>query len=451
MTSAGDLKPSEIAVTVRGLGKAFDLYRRPEDRVKQIFLGRYSRREKFWALRDVDLELRRGETLGVVGTNGAGKSTLLQLICGTLQPTTGTVNATGRIAAMLGLGAGFHPQFSGRENVRLNAAALGIGRNEIHERMDSIAAFAGIGEFFDLPVRLYSSGMYARLAFAVCAHVDADILIVDEILSVGDSAFRQKCGRFLGRFRDGGGTLLFVSHGADAVAELCERALWLDHGRVREIGPAKEVSARYLTSLSENDGAGPQFRSGDSTDRWWAPPSPPLLRDFRNRRRGKISVGEFDSSAPFHGFGGGNIDDVALHAPGGERLAEFRAGDEVELQIRGHATRDVKQPVVGFILRDRYGQGVFGDNTYVHCRESLPMIGAGRRFESVFRFQMPCLASGSYSVTVALVEGTQEDHVHLHWIEDSLTVKVSESGTVRGIVALPANDIRIEEAGAAAS
>jgi lipopolysaccharide transport system ATP-binding protein len=444
MTREEGRETSEIMIEARDLGKAYYLYRRPEDRMKHILFGRRKvLREEFWALRGVSLELRRGETLGILGMNGAGKSTLLQLICGTLRPTTGTVEVAGRIAALLELGAGFHPQFTGRENVRLKAAALGLSKHEIQDRMDSIAAFAGIGEFLDLPVRLYSSGMYARLAFAVCAHVDADILIVDEILGVGDAVFRQKCSRFLNGFRERG-TILFVSHNAGAVTELCKRALWLDHGRVREIGPAEEVCGRYLASLSEGDGPEPLFHSSVSANRWWAPPPPPLLSDFRHRKPGTITVSEFDSSAPFHGYGGAIIDDVALHVPCGGRLSEMSGGEEVELRIVGHATREISQPMVGFILRDRYGQGVFGDNTYVRCRESLPLIGASERFEGVFRFQMPWLASGSYSVTAAFVEGTQDDHTHLHWIEDSLVLSVSESRAAHGIVALPASDIRIK-------
>jgi lipopolysaccharide transport system ATP-binding protein len=437
---------SEIVIATRDLGKAYYLYRRPEDRVKQILFGRQKiYREEFWALRDVNFELRRGETLGVLGMNGAGKSTLLQLICGTLQPTVGTVTVAGRIAAMLGLGAGFHPQFTGRENVRLKAAALGLGKREIQDRMDSIAEFAGIGEFLDLPVRQYSSGMYARLAFAVCAHVDADILIVDEILAVGDAEFRQKCSRFLNRFRERG-TVLFVSHSTGTVTELCEKALWLDHGRVREIGPAEEVGARYLASMSEEDGSTPLFHSEASADRSWAPPPAPLLSDFRRPRPDRITISEFDSSAPFHGYGGAVIDDVAFHAPGQGRLSEMSGGEEVELRICGHATREVSQPIVGFILRDRFGQAVFGDNTYIHCRESLPVIGAGDRFEGIFRFQMPWLACGNYSVTAAFVDGTQDDHTHLYWIEDSLAISVDESRVARGIVALPSTDIGIRVA-----
>lgn len=433
----------EISIATRELGKAYRLYRRPEDRLRQI-LPRPSQnfREMFWALRDVNLELCRGETLGVLGVNGAGKSTLLQLICGTLQPTTGTVTVKGRIAALLGLGAGFHPQFTGRENVRLKAAALGLTRDQITERMDSIAEFAGIGEFLDLPVKLYSSGMYARLAFAVCAHVDADILVIDEILAVGDAAFRQKCTRFLNRFREKG-TVLFVSHSSAIVADICERALWLDNGRVREIGPAGEVSARYLASLSEKDGSKPQFGPNASVDRWWAPPPPPLMSDTRHRDSSRMTVSEFDRGAPWHGVGGIAIENIGFYTPVGTRLVEVAGGDEVELRIAARPDRRIAQPILGFILRDRFGQNVFGDNTYVAYRHSPPSAEAGERIEGAFRFQMPILAAGDYSLTVAFVEGTQDDHMHLQWMEDALVVSVSGSTVRRGIVALPATHVGI--------
>lgn len=444
MTSDLVGRAAEVTITTRNLGKAFRLVARPGRWMKHAVRGRQGiPREEFWALRDVDLDVHRGETLGVLGVNGAGKSTLLQLICGTLQPTTGIVKTSGRIAALLGLGAGFHPQFTGRENVRLKAAALGLSRRQIEERMDSIAEFAGIGEFLDLPVRVYSSGMYARLAFAVCAHVDADILIVDEILAVGDAGFRQKCTRFINRFR-AQGTVLLVSHNSGTVAELCDRALWLERGRVREIGPASDVSARYLASLSDVDALRPQIRSEVSTDQLWAPPPPPLLSDFRARMPDRITVTAFDCAAPFHGEGGAAIDDVAFHNVEGERLAEMHAGDEVELRISGHATREISQPMVGFIVRDRFGQNVFGDNTFVYCGKSSPRMGSTQRFEATFLFQMPNLARGSYSVTAAVVDGTQEDHAHLHWVEDTLTIRVLDTRVARGVAAMPASDIRFE-------
>ena len=200
---------------------------------------------EFWALKDVSFEIRKGETVGIIGRNGSGKSTLLQLICGTLTPTNGSIQTNGRIAALLELGSGFNLEFTGRENVYLNAAVLGLSKSEIDERFDDIAAFADIGQFIKQPVKTYSSGMYVRLAFAVIAHVNADILVVDEALSVGDAVFTQKCMRFIRRYQENG-TLIFVSHDTASVQNLCKSGIWLQNGMVEKIGTAKSVSEAYL-------------------------------------------------------------------------------------------------------------------------------------------------------------------------------------------------------------
>src|SRR5205823_5098551 len=259
-----------------------------------------------WALQNVDLELRRGESLGVVGQNGAGKSTLLRILCGTLRPTTGTLRVERRVAALLELGAGFNPNFTGRENVWLYAAVLGLSRRDIADRFDAIAAFAGIGEFIDLPVKLYSSGMQARLAFAVSAHVDADILIVDEILSVGDAAFAQKCSAHLERFCKRG-TLLFVSHSTGMVSKLCERALWLDHGTARELGPSGDVCAHYLAAMAEGESSQTGNATASSSQRWKLLDPPPVIRDPRPRASNIVTLSPFNPEAPWHGGGGAQI------------------------------------------------------------------------------------------------------------------------------------------------
>ncbi len=238
--------PSGLAIRVRGLSKAYRVYARPEDRLKQMFLGRFRHYyREFWALRDLDLDVRRGEVLGVVGRNGSGKSTLLQMLCGTLTPTAGTLEVRGRVAALLELGAGFNPEFAGRDNVFLNGAILGLTRADMERRYDAIAAFADIGDYIDQPVRTYSSGMYARLAFAVAINVDPEILVVDEALSVGDEAFQRKCFARIRQIRDDGATILFVSHGAASITTLCDRAVLLDHGRRLLTADPKTTVGRY--------------------------------------------------------------------------------------------------------------------------------------------------------------------------------------------------------------
>jgi lipopolysaccharide transport system ATP-binding protein len=238
------------AIAALNLGKCHTLYARPQDRLKQFFWGKkkpyYT---PFWALREVSFEVMPGEVVGIIGRNGAGKSTLLQLVCGTLFPTEGTIDVQGRIAALLELGAGFNPEFSGRENVFLNGAILGVSRAEMEARFDEIVAFSGIGDFIDQPVKTYSSGMYVRLAFSVAVHIDPDILIIDEALSVGDGAFSRKSFERIMALKEKGATILFCSHSMYQVEVLCQKAIWLEKGRVRMIGPAQEVTAAYSTAL----------------------------------------------------------------------------------------------------------------------------------------------------------------------------------------------------------
>jgi len=238
---------SEPIIEVQGMGKTYPMYDKPHHRLLQMLAPGPSNRwyKEFQALRNVDFSVHRGETVGIVGCNGSGKSTLLQVICGTLAPTTGTVHVRGRVAALLELGAGFNPEFTGRENVYLNGSVLGLSRSEIAARFDDIAAFADIGEFIEQPVKSYSSGMYIRLAFAVAINVTPDILVIDEALSVGDEAFQRKCYARINAIRDAGATVLFVSHSAGTVIELCDRAILMDRGEVLAHGTPKFVVSRY--------------------------------------------------------------------------------------------------------------------------------------------------------------------------------------------------------------
>lgn len=385
---------SEIIVEVKGLGKAYPIYRRPEDRLKQLaWSGRRRFYEEYWAVRDVDLAVRRGETVGIVGPNGSGKSTLLQMICGTLKPTEGAVELHGRVAAMLALGSGFNPEFTGRENVHVGASVLGLSAEESAARFDAIAAFADIGAFMDQPLRRYSSGMHARLAFALCANVDADLLVIDEILSVGDAAFQQKCMRFLNRFRLHG-TLLFVSHDNSAVVRLCDRALWLEAGQVRGLGTAKDISRLYLAAQAEEKtenqkqfqiGGRTRIRETDRRDRMPVEPEP---ADDPARF-------VFDADDPPAPDGGVEIETAGFYTHGGEKLHVAAGGEVVEIRILLQARRDLDDVVLAFVVRDRLGQIIFSDDT--SCRASGP-LGNGRSIRAKFRFLLPYLANGAYAL-----------------------------------------------------
>jgi len=249
----------DTIITARNLGKCYRLYSNPSDRIKQLITGAGSGRyfREVWALRNVSFEIRRGETVGVIGRNGSGKSTLLQLICGTLRPSEGALNVKGRISALLELGAGFNPDFSGRENVFLNGAILGLSQAEIERRLPEIEAFADIGDFIDSPVKTYSSGMFVRLAFAVQVCVDPEILIVDEALAVGDIFFRQKCYERLGELRRRGCTILLVTHGMGDVEQYCSRGIVLSTGKAVFDGPATDaVKHYYLSTAASTAGRG---------------------------------------------------------------------------------------------------------------------------------------------------------------------------------------------------
>jgi lipopolysaccharide transport system ATP-binding protein len=245
---------SDIAIRVTNLSKCYHIYDRPQDRLKQSIVPRLQRligrqptqyAREFWALKDVSFEVKRGETVGIIGRNGSGKSTLLQMICGTLTPTSGTIETRGRVAALLELGAGFNPEFTGRENVYMNGAVLGLTKEEIDARFDDIAAFADIGEFIEQPVKIYSTGMYLRLAFSVVAHVNAEVLVVDEALAVGDIAFQTKCYSLLNELRASGASILVVSHDLGTVRSFCGRALYLERGARRCFAPVTEAVAAY--------------------------------------------------------------------------------------------------------------------------------------------------------------------------------------------------------------
>lgn len=252
----------EVAIRVSCLSKRYEIYTNPRDRLKQFVLPWLQRSvglppsqyfREFWALSDVSFEVRRGETVGIIGRNGSGKSTVLQIICGTLSPTSGNITTHGRIAALLELGSGFNPEFTGRENVYMNASVLGLTKDEINARFDEIAAFADIGEFIEQPVKTYSSGMYARLAFSIAIHVDPEILIVDEALAVGDSRFVAKCMRRIKNIQERGASILFVSHEVGSVRTLCERAIWLDKGRLIEKGDVFPVTGRFTEFMFKDE------------------------------------------------------------------------------------------------------------------------------------------------------------------------------------------------------
>ncbi len=443
---------SETAIRVEGLSKCYQIYDRSSDRLKQFVWprlqrlvgrvpGRYFR--EFWSLKDVAFEVKKGETVGIIGRNGSGKSTLLQIICGTLHPSAGTVAVNGRVAALLELGSGFNPEFTGRENVFLNAGILGLTQEQTSQRIADIEAFADIGQFIDQPVKTYSSGMMVRLAFAVIAHVDADILVIDEALAVGDAFFTQKCMRFLRHFMQTG-TVLFVSHDTAAVQNLCSRAIWLEQGSVVQEGSPKEVSERYLEAFYEAQ------QGKSSTTRLKAINNVDTSLPLKDQRlefinasnlRNDLQLFEFDPNASGFGQGGATIVSVLFLDSRGEALSWVVGGEIVSLEVTVECHRPLASPIVGFTVKDKLGQGLFGDNTSVTYLDNPQPCSAGQQLVARFTFEMPRLATGDYAITVAVADGTQQEHVQHHWIHDALLFKSSSTSVATGLIGIPMRQI----------
>lgn len=431
-----------IAIRVADVAKCYPLYERPEHRLRQAVMPRLQRMvgapvkryyRESWALRGVSFDVARGETVGIIGRNGSGKSTLLQTICGTLAPTCGDVRVGGRIGALLELGSGFNPEFTGRENVYMNAAILGMTPAEVDAKYASIVEFADIGDFIDQPVKTYSSGMYVRLAFAVIAHADADILVVDEALSVGDVFFAQKCMRFLRDFQRHG-TVLFVSHDASAVVNLCDRAIWLDKGRVQADGPAKAVCEAYHASVYGQAVRPIAPAVATST----SPELPASVPTDESR----LSVIRFDPTASAFGDGGARILSVAFEDGAGRAMTQFEGGETVRLKVVASAVRDFRSPIVGYFIKDRLGQQILGRHTYMDAPP--PPARAGDIIEAAFEFQMPCLPQGRYTVDVAVADGDHHDHVQAVWMYDVLVFDSAPSTVTIGLVGLPYRAITLD-------
>lgn len=443
---------SEIAIKVENLSKCYQIYDKPRDRLLQmLFRGHRTFYREFWALRDVSFEIKRGETVGIIGRNGSGKSTLLQLICGTLNPTGGSIQTRGRIAALLELGSGFNPEFTGRENVYMNASILGLNHEEIDARFDAIAAFADIGDFIDQPVKTYSSGMYVRLAFAVIAHVDADILVIDEALSVGDAFFTQKCMRFLRRFMENG-TVLFVSHDTGAVINLCQSGIWLEKGIIKYKGEPKEIAQMYLAELYASQ-QGESSLQTEGTVEDAQKEAEDSFYDMRLRYinatpcRNDIQVFKFNPDAAGFGRGGGSITGTQFLDDEGRELSWIIGGENVVLKISCQAHVCMYSPIIGFYVNDRLGQNLFGENTYNFSQNEPLSLDPGDNFQAIFRFRMPILPKGDYFVTVALAEGTQQEHIQHQWIHEAVLFQSHSSSVSTGLVGIPMKEIRLYKHG----
>lgn len=440
---------SDVAIKVSELSKCYLIYDRPQDRLKQmLFRGKRQYYKEFWALDGVSLEVQRGETVGIIGRNGSGKSTLLQLICGTLNATAGEVTTNGKVAALLELGSGFNPEFTGRENVYMSASIYGLSKEQVDERYSKIEAFADIGEHIDQPVKNYSSGMYVRLAFAVIAHVDADILVIDEALAVGDAVFTQKCMRFIRNFKKHG-TLLFVSHDMSSVLNLCQHAIWLHQGKLRQAGPAKEIAESYLQyTLQEVYGDNASLKSigeepGDKLDpaEEARAPSDHTLLNYDSQ----MQICDNLNDANGWKSGAGEIISASLESLSGAPESVYVGGETVRIRIRAVAHVAFDQPILGFLLRDRLGQDLFGENTLAFTHIKPMPVAAGEVFEAYFTFRLPMLPNGQYVVMTSLANGDLYNNVQHHWLHDALIVNVSSSKIRWGLVGVPFEEVVLQK------
>jgi lipopolysaccharide transport system ATP-binding protein len=399
------------ALSFESVSKTYAIYESPGDRLKE--LATFQRRafhHDFWALRDVSFAVDRGEVLCVIGENGAGKSTLLQIVAGILSPTAGSVHIAGRVSALLELGSGFDPEFSGRDNVYLNGAILGFSRREIDARFPSIEDFAEIGEFMDRPTKTYSSGMTVRLAFAVAIHADPEILLVDEALSVGDAYFRQKCMRKVHELRSRGVTILFVTHAVGDVNAIGDRALWLDSGRLRQIGDPQTVVARYLDAMSRKDQAYEHTR-GRASDRDAGPLAPQHVEHLPNVD---------------HRFGDAraSVTGIALLDEQGEPATLLLPSSRLAVRIAVRAASHIRRPIVGFTLRNHLGIDFSGTDT---SRENvdLPALDPGDTLAVDFVMDVPELYPGSFSFSPAIADGVFDRSAMCDWIDNAVTVPMT--------------------------
>jgi ABC-type polysaccharide/polyol phosphate transport system ATPase subunit len=397
------------AILAKGLGKAYRIYARPSARLFELFLPGRKLHQEFWAVRNVYLDIPHGATVGIIGENGAGKSSLLKLLTGITRPTEGEVAVQGRVASLLELGAGFHPEFSGRDNIQLNCSILGMSEDEIAERFPRIVEFSELGEFIDRPVKTYSSGMYVRLGFSVAASVDPDILMIDEALAVGDEHFKGKCLNRLNEFREQGKTTLFVSHDMGAVKSMCQHVVLLDKGEVLAQGNAEEVADEYLKRAKArgNERLELANRSGGGYPRWGS--------------------GEIETQT------------VELLDQSGAPTLVFQTNEPFQVRLRYKVVRDVRQPVFGLGIYRSDGTYVNGSNH--HWREhpiAIEAARAGEEGELVMSFERMPLLQGAYYLTTFLYDHSKAAPTAIDHREHALSFEVIDPRRLQhGMLYLP--------------
>lgn len=406
------------ALRVESVSKQYRIYDRPVDRLKEsLTRGRWKTHHEFWALHDISFEIEAGTTTGIIGPNGSGKSTLLQIITGTLEPTHGRIWHEGRIAALLELGAGFNPEFTGLENIFMNASLLGLSKAETERMLPEIASFAEIGEFIQQPLKTYSSGMYIRLAFATAIAVSPQILIIDEALSVGDAVFQHRCTRRIKEMQEAGTTILFVSHDPGAIRALCSRAILLNGGRLEADGTPSEVLDRYQRVIMAAEAAYAEAQLAEK--------SPVVSQSEEN-----------DVALQFtyrHGNGSAEILRVDLLDASRRPIAMVETGQLVHVRVRVTFHEDLEDPVYGFVIRNRHGINLYGTNTKVQGIKP-GLVKRGERIETTFSFNC-WLAPDLYSISIAV---HSPNSVSFDWMDGALFFRVFSEVAIEGVANLNA-------------
>ena len=432
---------SEIAISVTGVSKRYEMYSQPQDRLLQ-FLSRGKRQyfKEFWALRDVTFSVKKGETIGILGRNGSGKSTLLQIIAGTLAPTSGEVRTSGVIAALLELGSGFSPEFTGRENIYLNGSILGFSKAEMDERFHEIAAFADIGEHLDQPIKTYSSGMTVRLAFAVQACVSPQVLIVDEALSVGDEKFQRKCFEYIERLREGGCSILLVTHSTATVEKFCQRGILLHKGVVHGIGPAKEIVDQYHALLYSDEKAYIRYAAQNKIHEKVS-----AVIDQTNIQPSPSDSADGNEESDLVGMRAVIADWDVMDAQ--ENPSEqFKTGETVKVRFFVDVLSQVDEIQAGILIRTVEGVSAFGTSTLYH-RKNFINARQGNRIRFDFDLQAN-LCAGSYFITLAIAEAISHgDMLYLDRKTDVIVIKIHQPRVLASGIAMLDAHVTVSDMG----
>lgn len=405
---------NQTAITINNLTHIYKLYNKPIDMLKESihpFRKKYHR--DFYAIKNINFEIRKGEIIGIIGKNGAGKSTLLKLITGIFPPTRGTISVNGRLSSILELGTGFNPELSGLDNIYFVSSILDIPPAEIKMKLNTIIEFADIGDFIYQPVKVYSSGMFVRLAFAIAINIDPDILLIDEALAVGDVRFKKKCFRRLNELKEHGCTIAIVTHDTHSVINFCERAVWLKDGELFQMGKPSDVVKDYISFMTYGT-TGFNQNQGKGMEKVAKPV------DNQTHRISWIPVNKFES----FGSGGAEITGVALyHQASFEKVKYIQGGEDLILYIRIAGHEVLNRPGIGIIIIDNKGNHITGMNNYVYEHIIEPLT-PGKVLIGRFSFKFPHLKTGDYTISLAVSDGSQKDHIQHHWVHDSFIVQV---------------------------